>query len=322
MRSRLQIFAVLVPLGILFAFSKSGAYAAWFDFRLGVPIRSVLASVNAKIPFSVTEAFFLLLPFLVLILILGAFLVRHPRRLLAGLFSFLLVYLGLYVAVFAAGQHRPVLKNTLEIDTAEPTAEELFGCVEWLSSLAVPPERIPSEEEILGGLRAALEETGMQYGIPANIAIRPKRTVTPLLGRLGFFGLYAFPLGEVTVTAECTGAIGSFTLAHELAHASGLSREEEADLFAFLACLDSGDSYLRYAGASGMLGRLLSALYEADPALWQSASEEIPKAAREELIGAGEVYEQSIAPTVVAPAVQYRETVLLLCGLYRSRVKK
>lgn len=304
---------------LLFAFWLLPAFADGFDALVGAPLRARLSACNAKISLSLTELFLLLVPVLLLLLPVFAFRVRHPSRLLALLLGFLLLFFGLYTLTFAAGVHRSPLSVRLGLSASEPTPEELSACAEWLSSLALQGGDAPSDAEIAARLKTAFSGVGKAYGIPVNTAVRPKRTLTPLLARLGYFGLYAFPLGEVTVVSECRGAVGTFTLAHEMAHASGFSREAEADLLAFLVCLDSGDPYLVYAGAAGMLGRLLTALHEEAPALWQSASDGLPPSARRDLLESGEAYERDSAPTEAPPGLSYSETVILLCALYRAR---
>ena len=304
---------------LLLAFFLFPAFADAFDTLVGAPLRSRISAYSATTALSLTELLLLLLPALLLALPLLAFAARHPSRMLAGLLAFLLMFFGVYTLTFAAGAHRSPLAARLGLSVVEPTAEELSACADWLSTLASRAVTEADDAETISRLMSAFSSVGERYGIPVNTAALPKRTLTPILARLGFFGLYAFPLGEVTVASECRGAVGTFTLAHELAHASGFSREAEADLLAFLVCLDSGDPYLVYAGAAGMLGRLLGSLHEEAPALWQSASEGLPDAARRELLESGESYEKGTAPTEAPPDLSYSETVILLCALYRTR---
>ena len=166
-------------------------------------------------------------------------------------------------------------------------------------------------------LQAGLSAAGERYGLCQNPAARGKRTATAILSRLGYFGLYAFPFCEVTVSDRIPRATYTFTLAHELAHASGYVREEEADLVGFLACLESRDPYLLYAGASGMLGRLLCELYRSAPEAWEAASDKLSGAVRQELYESGEVYERDALATLAGDAPTYGETARLLCALYR-----
>ena len=306
---------ITVLSALLFLFSAFPRFAAGFDAVLGAPIRAGISALSGIVPFSMTELLLLLLLPLVPAVVSVAFRARRPFSLFL---CFLLPYVTLFVLTFSAGRYRPPLEETLGLDTSPPSAEELLGCAEWLSALAAEVPSPPEEEALALRLSSALAVAGEHYGIPVNRAARPKMTCTPLLTSLGYFGLYAFPLGEVTVAAECPPSVGAFTAAHELAHASGLLREEEADAFALLLCLDSRDPYLIYAAATGMLGRLLTALEEVDRGAWTLASEGIPATVRQDLLGAGEVMEEEKAPVTMTPGVPYGDTVLLLCGIYRA----
>lgn len=301
---------------LLLAFSASARFAAGFDAAIGARLRLLTSRLSSFVPFSLTELLLLLLPPLLLFMIYIA--IRTEGRALTRAMLVLSLSLSLLFGVgFAAGGYRPPLGETLGLSGAPPTAAEVSECTRWVSGLAAYSDEVPSEGEITSRLLAAFRRAGERYGIPINTAARPKETATPLLSRLGYFGLYAFPLGEITVTAECPTAVRTFTAAHELAHASGLRREEEADAFAFLVCLESGDPYLSYAAATGVLGRLLTEMRSEEPTAWQDASAWVSDEARRELGAAGELL-GGASETVALPSPEYGATVRLLCAIYRS----
>ena len=319
-RLEFSVFWMMVAiLSMLFlSFSVSARFAAGFDAAVGAPLRYAVSTLSALVPFSLTELLLLLLPLFFAFMISTAF---YPQRLgifTHTLFLFLLMLSLLFGFGFAAGGYRPPLGETLGLSVEAPTAEEVAECTRWVSGLATYSGEVPSEEELSRRLLAAFRRAEDRYGIPVNTAALPKRTATPVLSLLGYFGLYAFPLGEITVSAECPAAVRTFTAAHELSHASGLRREEEADAFAFLVCLDSGDPYLSYAAATGVLGRLLTEMKEETPITWQNASSWVSEEARRELLGAGELLGDA-SETVALPTPEYGGTVRLLCALYRSR---
>ena len=70
-----------------------------------------------------------------------------------------------------------------------------------------------------------------------------------------------------------------FTAAHELAHQRGVAREDEANMIAFLVCMESEDSYIRYSALLNVYEYVASALYSADrqlySAVYQSLSAEV-----------------------------------------------
>lgn len=313
--------AACLPLfSLLAAFSRDSAMAAGYDRALGRLLREALSSLFGLFPFSLTEVLLWALPFLLVPALWLGVRTRHPRRLLSLLLSVLLSVIAAYTLSFAPGLYKPPLSEELGLPDREPTAAEVEGCLGWLTALAVPPARIPGEAEVAACLRRGLLTAEAHYGITANRAAVGKRTATPLFAKLGYFGLYAFPLGEVTVSDRIPTATGVFTLAHEMAHASGYAREEEADLVALLSCLESRDPYLIYAAASGMLGRMLIEVERAAPAAWERASGELSEAVRQELFESGEAYERGLLPTVADSLPTYSGTVRLLCAFYRARV--
>ena len=307
---------------LFLAMHRSPTLALMLDRTVGAPLRSVLSRLSSLFHPSLAEWFILFLPLFLILLVLAALSAakskRATRRLANGLLCFLLSFFAVYVLAFAPGNHRAPLTEALQLSNAPPTADEVLAAVSWLSALAEGDSAYPGDAAIEKNLRAALAAAGKRYGFTANTAVAVKESATPLFLRLGYFGLYAFPFGEITLTAACPEATRAFTLAHEMAHASGFSREEEADAIALLTCLDSGDRYLISAAATGMLGRAMCALYEYSPALWERASLLIPDAARRELSDAGDVYEQGVTEAGATVAEDYGAALFYLCAIHRA----
>ena len=61
-------------------------------------------------------------------------------------------------------------------------------------------------------------------------------------------------------TMDTTENMGH-TICHELSHMSGFMREDEANFISYLACRDSGDTYLAYSGSFAAMIYLLNAYY-------------------------------------------------------------
>ena len=321
---RLAFFFPFAALSVVYAVTARDPEAALrLDRAVGAPLRALLSTALRPIPFSVTEWLLVSLPAVLLLSVPLAFLsaksASATRRAVALLLLPTVTVMGLYVLTFAAGRHTPPIEERLALPAeAAPTAEEIVSTAAWLSALSADPPDYPGAAAVEAALVCAYRGAGERYGFTANAAVAVKTTATPLFLRLGYFGLYAFPLGEVTVTAECPPSTRTFTLAHEIAHASGFAREEEADLIALLTALSSADPYLTYAVAEGILGRFLSCLAVENPAVWQEISQGLSSAAREGLFEAGEVFEGAqAAETVAAETPDYSKTIRLTVALYR-----
>jgi len=70
-----------------------------------------------------------------------------------------------------------------------------------------------------------------------------------LLRKLSISGIYNPFTGESNVEGSLPTLLKSFVIAHELAHASGITGEGEANFVAWLTLSESGDPYLEYAAA-------------------------------------------------------------------------
>jgi len=85
----------------------------------------------------------------------------------------------------------------------------------------------------------------------------------------GITGVYSFFTGEANLNVAYPDYSNVFTAAHEMAHARGIAREDEANFVASLACISSDDTYIRYCGYVNLLQYVMNALARADRTLWK-----------------------------------------------------
>ena len=97
----------------------------------------------------------------------------------------------------------------------------------------------------------------------ACYGIRPKAVVLSVpMSYLGITGIY-FPFyAEANVNTNIPGYVLPVTMAHEMTHAKGVSRENEANVTAYALCIRSQDDYLRYSGLMSAVSVTLNALSE------------------------------------------------------------
>jgi len=112
-------------------------------------------------------------------------------------------------------------------------------------------DRLNAEFSALGG------------GYFAECEVRPKAVLLSVpMSYLGITGIY-FPFyAEANVNVNIPPYELPVTMAHEMAHAKGVSRENEANIVAYALCIRSGDDYLRYSGLMNAAAVLLNALPE------------------------------------------------------------
>ena len=73
-------------------------------------------------------------------------------------------------------------------------------------------------------------------------------------------GIYVPFTGESNVNTNFPDYIEAYTAAHEIAHQLGVASEDEANFYAFLACMNSGDDYLKYSASLNMFEYLVEDL--------------------------------------------------------------
>jgi hypothetical protein len=99
----------------------------------------------------------------------------------------------------------------------------------------------------------------------AGRCARPKLAfLSPVMARFGITGIYSPFTGEPHVNATLPDPDLPLSAAHEVAHARGFAREDEANYLAYLACRSSADPDLRYAALLGASLSAQNALYGVD----------------------------------------------------------
>ncbi len=319
--------AMLFLCFVQFLFRRSASFAEWVDLALGTPVRDGLSRLFSGISFSLTGLLLLSLPLLFILLLILGYRALDKKggfsRYLLSVLSLLCVFALLFTLTLSPGYHKTPLSEKLSLGVREPSGEELLGISTWLSGLlseGLPPT--PTPKELTERLVTAYHALGERYGFFVNREFSIKEERSGVLSALGIIGLYAFPFGEITVNPDYPVSARAFTLSHEMAHALGFSREEEADLMGFMACLESGDAYLRYAGALGMLQRVLPDLKESSSVLWEAAGEKLPSQAKNEMEEAGRAYERAALATMANQEEKSGHEGLsaLLCAYYRRFV--
>jgi len=114
---------------------------------------------------------------------------------------------------------------------------------------------------------------------------RYSTTIKPLLTSFLYrefhiTGVHFAPSTEALVNTLIPDALLPFTMAHELAHAKGVMREDDANLVAMYICLTSDDPFIKYSGYFNTFYALLNlSRYIGEPsrylALYQSLDQPI-----------------------------------------------
>lgn len=270
-----------VAMALRFAFDAfQGLYEAlWFEGAFPL-IRSFQAAVFQWLP----------LPgYYLMVMLMIAWLVwRFPRKwkvrdtwftfgrrllnLLGGLVASFLMLWGYNYLDPGMGARMNLEKSQLEVELAEAYLDVMDRAmaqrgkipgIDSLPHIEAFEFNIP-EAEIALWVQSVLGPLG--YPGPAKVSTRYLRPAGSLR-RLGIAGIYNPWTGEANVESALGALQSTFTTAHEMAHAFGVSSEAEANFTAYLACLQSGNPLAQYAAEYALwrgLGREVNKAYAAE----------------------------------------------------------
>lgn len=129
---------------------------------------------------------------------------------------------------------------TIEINEARkniPNADTFA-----LSNEFLPPNLVDTMRQLLVSVLKS-------YNYPTTGKVQGRLIVPKgFLMRLGASGIYLPWIGEGNIDASLQATQLPFTIAHELAHGYGFGDEGSCNFWAYLACLESKNPVIRYAG--------------------------------------------------------------------------
>ena len=164
------------------------------------------------------------------------------------------------------------------LDTSPARSAELRAVCEQLVARAnLLRDGLPEDQHgvmrLRDGLAGAVGRADRGYREAAAIytvlAGHPARAKPLLASRLfsylGITGIFFPWTGEPNVNADVPDPDLPFAISHEMAHAKGFAREDEAGYVGYLACRFHPDPDFRYSGVLAASIYALNALASADP---------------------------------------------------------
>jgi hypothetical protein len=119
--------------------------------------------------------------------------------------------------------------------------------------------------DAFGRARSGFVEAHNRFAIvEVPVALPKPAAFSPLLSRLAISGIYAPFTAEPLVNDEVPEPDLPFCAAHEMAHASGFAREDEANYLGSVACRLHVDADFRYSGTLAASLYVVSALATVD----------------------------------------------------------
>ncbi|MBO4422830.1 MAG: DUF3810 domain-containing protein [Clostridia bacterium] len=287
------------------------AFADLWQSRIASVPRALLAYLTNVFPFSIAESIILLSPLVIAVLIYTASkrssdswtaTFRYSFNLLAAagvLYSLLLIN-------FSAGYYTTPLDKRIGADRQNVSAEELcdtaemlidgvrdsYGSVDFIygEGSVMPYDLKTLNKKLNEAYKKAHEKYPFLsdfYSNPKPVALSEPWTYTHIAG------VYTFFTGEANININFPDYTLPYTVAHEMAHQRGISREDEANFVAFLVCIESDDDYIRYSAYSNAFEYVASSLYSADSDMYkQLYRSKVPTELKNEMTAYNEFFEK------------------------------
>lgn len=251
-----------------------------------------LGRLSSALPFSLFELLVAIAVVVALFLIIKAIVLMAKRKFSAGLCSFttlvatVLCVVSVYMldTSFAYNREKPPLDIYQNGDlTEEQQLDAIDAFMADFMDIAYSLERdengspvcdlsVSDLSRLIAEEYAKLDDDYFCDYIP----VAKGMTASALMSELSLIGITFTPIGEANVNAQAPVCDRIFTTAHEMAHAMGIMREEDANLVATYVLINSDNDLLRYAAMMEYYGRLLSVAELLDPESY-AAYEEMVK---------------------------------------------
>lgn len=283
-------------------------FADIFNLYVSSVIRALLAYITNILPVSLAELLIIGTPILLF------FLIRYSVKKYSdswhdvGIFcisalSIISILFSVFVFSFGTGYHAPTLDKKLSLERKGSSAEELSETALWLiEHINAEIDRVDFSEGNSSSMPYSIREMNdillSDYErLSAEYSFIPKLTsyVKPIIlskpmTYTHISGVYTYITGEANVNTNCPDYSMPYTAAHELAHQRGIAREDEANFVAFLVCMQSEDSYIRYCGYMNLCEYVLNAIYSADKELWTETYSVLDRRALREMNAYSDFY--------------------------------
>ena len=203
-----------------------------------------------------------------------------------------------YVFFYSYGFSLPYVSNALPYTIEKHSIETLAEVTKLLiADLNEAEEKITRDENGIVDFDSFADNAEKVNEGYRKLMERYDFTMTNHLGRPKQAGILSVPmsyfningvffpfLAEANVSEDMVPTHSPYITAHEQAHTIGIVRENEANFFAFLACLESGDSQLEYSAYLNAYVYAINAVFRNDYELGAQLSQLVNDNVRADLV--------------------------------------
>lgn len=290
MKKLLQSFyltmGLLTSLVILILLMQSSSIAEWWTVSISRLYQIYFGWIIAIFPFSLMETIFvswIVLMGLKAITAINMMARKQWRDILLPLNRiaiYFLIMTNLYVATAGMAYNRKPLPipqyngavpYTQYVEIIQHYIDDFNAIANTLSFDEDGSVISPSDlTELNHWIHEGFATLDAQYFNPYSTTVKPLLT-SFLYREFHITGIHFAPSTEALINVLVPDALLPFTMAHELAHAKGVMREEDANLVAMYLCLTSDHPFLRYSGYFNTFYALLNlSRYIGEPSAYAS----------------------------------------------------
>jgi hypothetical protein len=269
--------------------------AEWWTTSISRYYHIQVSWLIALIPFSIMEMLFVswLITIAIYLIRSGLFLIKKHIAQMVDSFkvalTWFLILTNLYLATAGMAyqrlalplpQYAEAVPYTQYVEVIEYFRDDFNHQASQLTFSAdgavINPHSLGQLNELI---HAGFNTLDQQYFTQYSTTIKPLLT-SFLYREFHITGIHFAPTTEALINTLIPDALIPFTMAHELAHAKGVMREEDANLVAMYICLTSNDPFIKYSGYFNTFYALLNlSRYIGEPTryqiLYQSLTEPI-----------------------------------------------
>lgn len=291
--SKILLAIAALSLILFLIMRKSVTFSDFFNRYIASFFRALLSYITLWYPGSFAETLILLL--LLGLVALCMYAVKHYCGTWKSVLNFIVIVISyvsiifsLFVFTFAAGYNDSTIDRKLGLSRNDLSAEELYETTDILVKSingeldsiyftgSGESDMLMTYDEMSDKLNDAYSDFCAEYSFMQDLYSRVKPVLMSVpMSYTHTTGIYSFFTGESNINVDFPDYTVPYTAAHELAHQRGISREDEANLIAFLICIRSDDPYIRYSGYVNMYIYVSNALYSADKDLYKQSKAEL-----------------------------------------------
>lgn len=264
-RKLISLFiTILTVFLVIFIFSRAPSLSEWYMQNIYPKVAAILSTASGLFQFSLYDLFIIAASLYLLKLILFVIIRRTSfKRFLYSLTRFAVIlivwfYFGWGISYFRDDYYKRT-DNQVSMFNAENLMNFTTRFIADANNSYVDFDVMEKE-----GIRQEIERSYNKLQDPLSISYpngkrRPKKMIfESLFTKMGISGYFGPFFNEIHVNNYSLNFTYPFTLAHEMSHQFGISKESEANLYAFLVCNNSNDERIRYSAYVSIISYLLS----------------------------------------------------------------